>query len=153
MPRKIRKFAAQYGHPRKIRQEIAPDIDRLNALIADQLATSNPLMDNVIANYLKSKGKLIRPIIVMLSARLFGPVTDKVLRAAASVELLHNASLIHDDVVDGSTIRRGRPTVNAMWDNHIAVLVGDFLFPHRCSRPSLRAIHVSSSLCAIWANC
>ena len=110
----------------KIRQEIAPDIDRLNALIADQLATSNPLMDNVIANYLKSKGKLIRPIIVMLSARLFGPVTDKVLRAAASVELLHNASLIHDDVVDGSTIRRGRPTVNAMWDNHIAVLVGDF---------------------------
>lgn len=114
----------------KIRQEIAPDIDRLNALIADQLATSNPLMDNVIANYLKSKGKLIRPIIVMLSARLFGPVTDKVLRAAASVELLHNASLIHDDVVDGSTIRRGRPTVNAMWDNHIAVLVGDFFCFH-----------------------
>ena len=110
----------------KIRQEIAPDIDRLSALIADRLATSNPLMDNVITNYLKSKGKLIRPIIVMLSARLFGPVTDKVLHAAASVELLHNASLIHDDVVDGSTMRRGRPTVNAMWDNHIAVLVGDF---------------------------
>ena len=110
----------------KIRQEIAPDIERLNTLIAEQLATSNPLMDSVVTNYLKTKGKLIRPIIVMLSARLFGPVTDKVLRAAAAVELLHNASLIHDDVVDGSELRRGRPTVNATWDNHIAVLVGDF---------------------------
>lgn len=109
-----------------IRQKIAPDIERLNTLIAEQLATSNPLMDNVVTNYLKTKGKLIRPIIVMLSARLFGPVTDKVLRAAAAVELLHNASLIHDDVVDGSELRRGRPTVNATWDNHIAVLVGDF---------------------------
>lgn len=110
----------------KIRQKIAPDIERLNALIADQLATSNPLMDSVVTNYLKTKGKLIRPIIVMLSARLFGPISDNVLRAAAAVELLHNASLIHDDVVDGSTLRRGHPTVNATWDNHIAVLVGDF---------------------------
>lgn len=109
-----------------IRQSIAPELDKLNDVIRRQLTTSNPLMDNVIEHYLKTKGKLIRPIIVMLTARMFGDVTDRVLAAAASVELLHNASLIHDDIVDQATKRRGVPTINAVWDNHIAVLVGDF---------------------------
>ena len=109
-----------------IRRELATDIDRLNRVMVEQLATPNPLMQKVIENYLKTKGKLIRPIIVLLTARLFGPVTDKVLAAAAAVELLHNASLIHDDIVDQSPTRRGNPTINAVWDNHIAVLVGDF---------------------------
>lgn len=110
----------------QIRQSIAPDLERLNEVIKSQLTTSNPLMDKVISYYLESKGKLIRPIIVMLTARMFGNVDSRVLAAAASVELLHNASLIHDDIVDQSSTRRGRPTINAMWDNHIAVLVGDF---------------------------
>ncbi len=110
----------------QIRQSIAPDLDRLNDVVRQQLSTSNPLMDTVIDNYLKTKGKLIRPIIVMLTARMFGDITDRVLAAAASVELLHNASLIHDDIVDEATTRRGRATINAVWDNHIAVLVGDF---------------------------
>lgn len=109
-----------------IRTEIADDLERLHKVIRDQLATANPLMDKVVTNYLKTKGKLIRPIIVILTARMFGPVTERVLAAAASVELLHNASLIHDDIVDSSMVRRGCPTVNAVWDNHIAVLVGDF---------------------------
>lgn len=109
-----------------IRQSIAPDLDRLNDVVRQQLSTSNPLMDKVVDNYLKTKGKLIRPIIVMLTARMFGSITDRVLAAAASVELLHNASLIHDDIVDEAAVRRGRPTINAVWDNHIAVLVGDF---------------------------
>lgn len=109
-----------------IKQSIAPELERLNGVIEAQLATDNPLMHKVITNYLRTKGKLIRPIIVILSARLFGPVTDRVIAAAAAVELLHNASLIHDDVVDHADKRRGLPTVNATWDNHIAVLVGDF---------------------------
>jgi len=109
-----------------IRTEIADDLERLHKVIRAQLATANPLMDKVVTNYLKTKGKLIRPIIVILTARMFGPVTERVLAAAASVELLHNASLIHDDIVDSSMVRRGCPTVNAVWDNHIAVLVGDF---------------------------
>jgi octaprenyl-diphosphate synthase len=62
----------------------------------------------------------------MLCARLFGPIDERVLAAAASVELLHNASLIHDDVVDESPMRRNEPTINSVWNNHIAVLVGDF---------------------------
>lgn len=110
----------------KIRQSIAPDLERLDGVIRSQLSTSNPLMDKVVDNYLKTKGKLIRPIIVMLTARMFGDINPNVLAAAASVELLHNASLIHDDIVDQASTRRGHPTVNAVWDNHIAVLVGDF---------------------------
>lgn len=109
-----------------IQHDIAPELERLHALISEQLATANPLMNQVVTNYLQTKGKLIRPIIVMLSAKMFGAVTERVLGAAASVELLHNASLIHDDVVDDSPTRRGRPTINSIWDNHIAVLVGDF---------------------------
>lgn len=109
-----------------IKAVIAPDLVRLNTLIRTQLHADNPLMDTVIESYLTSKGKQIRPIIVMLCARMFGEITQRVLDAAAAVELLHNASLIHDDVVDESKLRRSEPTINAVWDNHIAVLVGDF---------------------------
>lgn len=109
-----------------IKQTIAPDLAALNTLIREQLRADNPLMDTVIEGFLTSKGKQIRPIVVMLCARIFGAVTQRVLNAAAAVELLHNASLIHDDVVDESKLRRNVPTINAVWDNHIAVLVGDF---------------------------
>lgn len=84
------------------------------------------MMNGIVEEYLRTKGKQIRPIMVLLSARLLGTVTPKVISAAASVEMLHNASLIHDDVVDESKLRRNEPTVNGIWDNHIAVLVGDF---------------------------
>jgi len=109
-----------------IKSVIEPDLVRLNDMIRSQLLSDNPLMDTVIESYLNTKGKQIRPIIVMLCARMYGDITERVLDAAASVELLHNASLIHDDVVDDSKLRRGVPTVNAVWDNRIAVLVGDF---------------------------
>lgn len=109
-----------------IRAELAPDIDRLNERISQHLATSNPLLQTIITRSLRSKGKLIRPIMVFLSARVLGGVNDKVISAAAALELLHNASLIHDDVVDHSMERRNIPTINAVWDNHVAVLVGDY---------------------------
>lgn len=117
-----------------IKEVIAPDLARINNLIRSSLASDNRLMDTVIDSYLTTKGKQIRPIIVMLCARMFGPVTDRVLDAAAAVELLHNASLIHDDVVDESKLRRNKPTVNAVWDNHIAVLVGDFFVSNALQR-------------------
>lgn len=110
----------------RIRQDIAPEIDALHARIDAALSCSNPLMEQVIKGYLQSKGKLIRPILVILTAKLFGEVNERVISAAAAVEMLHNASLIHDDVVDESKLRRGRPTLNSIWDNHIAVLTGDF---------------------------
>lgn len=109
-----------------IKHIIAPDLERLNSRIREKLMSSNPMMNKVITSFLETKGKQIRPIIVLLTARMLGEVNDNTLLAAASVELLHNASLIHDDVVDNSMMRRGVPTINAIWDNHIAVLVGDF---------------------------
>lgn len=111
---------------KEIQQLIAPELKALNELIASTLNSSNELMNRIVDNYLRTKGKQIRPILVILSAKLFGDVNENVIRAAAAVELLHNASLIHDDVVDETKIRRNEPTINGIWDNHIAVLVGDF---------------------------
>lgn len=98
----------------------------MNAIIHQSLYTPNELMNQVVTNYLTVKGKQIRPIMVILSAGLFGNVNQHVLHAGAALEMLHNASLIHDDVVDATTLRRGRSTVNSVWGNHIAVLVGDY---------------------------
>lgn len=109
-----------------IQTTISHELELLNNKITNSLSSSNELMNHVIEGYLKSKGKLIRPILVILSAKLFGKINDNVISSAAAVEMLHNASLIHDDVVDDSKTRRSRPTINSVWDNHIAVLVGDF---------------------------
>lgn len=109
-----------------IQHTIASELSQLNECMTEALSTSNELMNEIVGNYLKTKGKQIRPILVLLSAKLFGGITDATIDAAASIEMLHNASLIHDDVVDDTLTRRSRPTVNAIWDNHIAVLVGDF---------------------------
>ncbi|MCM1505255.1 MAG: polyprenyl synthetase family protein [Muribaculum sp.] len=105
---------------------ISPEITELNQCMVQALATSNPLMNEIVTNYLKVKGKQIRPVLVILSAKLFGQINHATIAGAASIEMLHNASLIHDDVVDDTLVRRNRPTINAIWDNHIAVLVGDF---------------------------
>lgn len=109
-----------------IQDNIAEELRALNNIMLDALSSNSDLLKSVVADYLASKGKQIRPILVILSAKVFGEVTDRVLHGAAAVELLHNASLIHDDVVDESKRRRGLPTINSTWDNHIAVLVGDF---------------------------
>lgn len=106
---------------------IAPELRELNNRILTSLSSSNDMMNGIVREYLRRKGKQIRPIVVILSARLFAERSSrKVISAAASVEMLHNASLIHDDVVDESQLRRNEPTINGIWDNHIAVLVGDF---------------------------
>ncbi len=109
-----------------IQQSIRPELDMLHQRMKQSLHSSNELMNTVIDGYLKSKGKLIRPILVILTAKLLGKVNDRVIASAAAVEMLHNASLIHDDIVDDTPTRRGKPTINSTWDNHIAVLVGDY---------------------------
>ncbi len=109
-----------------IQQTLAPELKQLNDRILATLDSPNELMNRVVRNYLEKKGKQIRPILVMLSAKLLGEVNERVMGGAVAVELLHNASLIHDDVVDDTLMRRGAPTINGTWDNHLAVLVGDF---------------------------
>lgn len=110
----------------EIQHRIDPELAQMNAIIHESLSADNDLMDTVVRNYLLTKGKQIRPIMVILSAKFFGDVNAHVLHAGAALEMLHNASLIHDDVVDDTALRRGKATVNNQWGNHIAVLVGDF---------------------------
>jgi octaprenyl-diphosphate synthase len=111
---------------KKIQECLGPELDEMNAIIVETLRTSNQMMDDIVTRYLKIKGKQIRPILVILSARMFGSVSREVLLAGAALEMLHNASLIHDDIVDETALRRGMPTINATMGNHIAVLVGDY---------------------------
>jgi octaprenyl-diphosphate synthase len=94
-----------------------------------EILQSDIPLANQVVNYIAAlKGKRLRPVLVFLASKLHGEVTDHSMRAAIVVELLHTATLVHDDVVDGSDLRRGKPTVNSVWDNRISVLVGDLLF-------------------------
>ena len=85
------------------------------------------LLDRILYYIIKRKGKQMRPMFVFLSAKLFGQINEKTYRAASMIELLHTATLVHDDVIDNSNFRRGFFSINAIWKNKIAVLVGDFL--------------------------
>lgn len=112
-----------------ITRELAPDMERLNRRIRAVLSSPNQLMNTVIDVYLQRRGKQIRPTLVLLTARLLDggrEVSDRTIEGAVAVELLHNVTLIHDDVVDDTRQRRSAPTINALWDSHLAVLVGDF---------------------------
>ena len=106
--------------------KIEPEMNELNGSIRTFLESESAMMNAIVSRYLQAKGKQLRPMLALLSARLLGEVNANVLCAGAAVEMLHNATLIHDDVIDRSDTRRGRPTINSVWDNHIAVLAGDF---------------------------
>ncbi|MBR5029789.1 MAG: polyprenyl synthetase family protein [Muribaculaceae bacterium] len=109
-----------------IRRLIGKELDEMNSIIDNSLKSDNELMNSIVANYLSTKGKQLRPMLVLLSAKIMGDINNHVITAGAAIEILHNASLIHDDVIDESKQRRGKPTINGVWKNHIAVLVGDF---------------------------
>lgn len=106
---------------------ISEERERFKAIFTDTLHSSNPLLNEVLEHVLQTSGKKMRPMLVLLSAKLFGKVTDNSMHAAIALELLHNASLVHDDVVDESDERRGKPSVNAAFSNKLAVLSGDFM--------------------------
>ncbi len=110
-----------------IQDLIRPELERYKRVFHSALKTDNPLLTAAVAHLTRKPGKLMRPTLVILCAREGGNVSDSVLHAAAGLELLHTASLVHDDVVDESNMRRGQPSVNALWDNKAAVLVGDFI--------------------------
>jgi len=109
-----------------IQEQLRPELDAMNEIITSTLTSNSELTNGIVTSYLKNKGKLLRPIVTLLSAKFFGGINDKALQGAAALEMLHNASLIHDDVIDEATERRGLPTINNVWSNHVAVLVGDF---------------------------
>lgn len=110
----------------EIRETIKGEMVRLNDALSNSLKSDNELLKSVTDYFLSAKGKQIRPMLVILSSKLFGEISQATLDAAVAVELLHSASLIHDDVVDESPARRGRRSVNSIWDNRVSVLVGDY---------------------------
>lgn len=111
-----------------IQQPIEKDLQKFEAHFREAMRSPAPLLDRITFYIVKRKGKQVRPMFVFLSARLCGEMGPAVNVAASLVELLHTATLVHDDVVDDSFERRGFFSINALWKNKIAVLVGDYLF-------------------------
>lgn len=109
----------------QIKAPISTELDKFEHIFRNSMKTSVPLLDTIMSYIVKHKQ--VRPMFVLYSATLFGPINERTYRGAALVELLHTATLVHDDVVDDSNLRRGFFSINALWKNKIAVLVGDFL--------------------------
>lgn len=111
----------------EIQKPIANELAIFEDKFKESMRSSVPLLDRITHYIVKRKGKQMRPMFVFFSAGLCGGINDATHRGAALVELLHTATLVHDDVVDNANVRRGFFSVNALWKNKIAVLVGDFL--------------------------
>ncbi|MCA0929896.1 polyprenyl synthetase family protein [Ruegeria profundi] len=108
---------------------LTSEMDAVNTLIRTRMASEHaPRIPEVTAHLVEAGGKRLRPMLTLATARLFGYSGDHHIRLAATVEFIHTATLLHDDVVDESAQRRGRPTANLLWDNKSSVLVGDYLF-------------------------
>ncbi len=108
---------------------LAPEMAEVDALIRARMASDNaPRIPQITAHLIEAGGKRLRPLLTLAAARLCGYGGPYHVHLAATVEFIHTATLLHDDVVDESAQRRGRPTANLMWDNKSSVLVGDYLF-------------------------
>jgi len=111
----------------EIKRPVTEELAAFQKVFRNAVKSKVPLLDVIMRYILKAKGKQMRPLVVIYSAKLFGEVNEATYRAATLVELMHTATLVHDDVVDDSSQRRGRFSINALWRNKIAVLVGDYL--------------------------
>jgi len=112
---------------KEISNPIKSELDRFDVIFKEALRSNVGLVDLVARYIIRQKGKKIRPLLVLLSAKLSGGVTERTYRGATLVELLHTATLIHDDVVDDADKRRGMWSINALFKNKVAVLMGDYL--------------------------
>lgn len=115
------KSLSEINHP------IENELTQFNKLFKQALRSKVAILELITRYILKQKGKKIRPLLVLLSSNLCGGITERSYRGATLVELLHTATLVHDDVVDNAETRRGFPSINSVWKNKIAVLMGDYL--------------------------
>ncbi|MCH7722471.1 MAG: polyprenyl synthetase family protein [Bacteroidetes bacterium] len=115
------------GYSKQISKPIKSELDIFNDLFKESIRSKVSLVDLVARYIIRQKGKKIRPLLVLLSAKVAGGVTDRSYRGAVLVELLHTATLVHDDVVDNADKRRGVWSINALFKNKVAVLMGDYL--------------------------
>jgi octaprenyl-diphosphate synthase len=112
----------------EIKKTIKDDLNIFESLLYQYINTNDNILKDKIDYLFSSKGKRIRPILVYLCSRVFGEPNSKTNNASLIIEILHTATLVHDDVVDNSSLRRGKESVNEKWDNKTAVLIGDYLF-------------------------
>jgi octaprenyl-diphosphate synthase len=115
-------------HLRQFFRPVGSDLKRFDSLLDTQLHADSTLIQSVLDYILEKKGKRIRPTFLFLTARCSGMAHSRMIEAALAIELIHTATLLHDDVVDESDRRRGKKTVNSNWTNVISILMGDFLF-------------------------
>jgi len=111
-----------------LHRELAADLRGVNAVIREHMQSRVPLIPQLAGHIVAAGGKRLRPLLTLATARMCGHTGQRHIGLAASVEFIHTATLLHDDVVDGSELRRGLDTANAVWGNQASVLVGDFLF-------------------------
>jgi len=131
-----------------VTSSVSEELKQFQARYKTVLHSSNSLVDKVTRYVLRQQGKQIRPTLVILAAKACGGVHDVTYRGAIMVELLHSATLIHDDVVDGAEMRRGIPSINALWKNKISVLIGDYLLSkgllYSLENKDYRSLHLVS---------
>lgn len=135
------KPAPVLAKPRAAASLFAPigrDLETVEAILRRTLETARPGVDRLLAHAAQYKGKRLRPALLLLTAQACGQVNAAHHLLAAVVEMIHTATLVHDDVLDGAAVRRHVPTVNAVWGNQASILLGDFLFTH--------AFHLTSTL-------
>ncbi|MBB4152182.1 octaprenyl-diphosphate synthase [Sphingomonas jinjuensis] len=137
-------------------QLVAGDMNSVNAVILDRMQSQIPLIPELAGHLIAGGGKRMRPMLTLASARLIGYTGNRHHRLAAAVEFIHTATLLHDDVVDGSDLRRGRRTANIIWGNPASVLVGDFLFSRSfelmVEDGSLKVLKILSNASAVIAE-
>ncbi len=142
-----------YEHARAL---VAADLEKVNRLIIARLQSQVPLIPELARHLIAAGGKRIRPLLTLLAARLCGYRGDRQIGLAAAVEFIHTATLLHDDVVDESELRRGTPSANALWGNKAPVLVGDFLFSRAfqlmVEDGDLRVLEILSQASAVIAE-
>lgn len=122
-----------------IGKPVAEELDRFEPYMRNHMRSRTALLDTVVRYMMRARGKRVRPTLVFLSAGLCGSISERTYVGAAMVELLHTATLVHDDVVDRAETRRGIASINAIWKNKVAVLVGDYLL----SRGLLAAVRTN----------
>ena len=148
--------AAQKPHDR-LAEWLAQDMAAVNALIRTRMASEHaPRIPEVTAHLVEAGGKRLRPMLTLAAARMCGYQGENHVKLAATVEFIHTATLLHDDVVDESERRRGRPTANLLWDNKSSVLVGDYLFARSfqlmVETQSLRVMDILANASAVIAE-
>lgn len=113
---------------------IREDMERFERAFKTMFESKIEVIDQIADHLIHAKGKRLRPALVLLSAATYGRPGAEAIRVAAIIELIHTATLVHDDVVDEAAIRRGRPSLNSVWDNHVSVLMGDYLLAKALSQ-------------------